>query len=51
MSPRENSCSGDNPKLWIFFHFHPGADWHLMGPLGNRGSWGPSVLAQTQKSL
>ncbi|CAI9539609.1 unnamed protein product [Staurois parvus] len=21
------------------------------GPPGNRGSWGPSVLAQTQKSL
>ncbi|CAI9562414.1 unnamed protein product [Staurois parvus] len=22
-----------------------------MGPPGNRGSWGPCVLAQTQKSL
>ncbi|CAI9595691.1 unnamed protein product [Staurois parvus] len=28
-----------------------GADWQLMGPPGNRGSWGPCVLAQTQKSL
>ncbi|CAI9589636.1 unnamed protein product [Staurois parvus] len=28
-----------------------GADLQLMGPLGNRGSWGPCVLAQTQNSL
>ncbi|CAI9583447.1 unnamed protein product [Staurois parvus] len=29
------------------------AGWtdQLMGPPGNRGSWGPCVLAQTQKSL
>ncbi|CAI9538421.1 unnamed protein product [Staurois parvus] len=29
----------------------PGADSQLMGPPGNRGSWSPCVLVQTQKSL
>ncbi|CAI9544163.1 unnamed protein product [Staurois parvus] len=32
-------------------YIYAGADYQLMRPPGNRGSWGPCVLAQTQKSL
>ncbi|CAI9601671.1 unnamed protein product [Staurois parvus] len=30
---------------------HQGQTDKSWGPLGNRGSWGPCVLVQTQKSL
>ncbi|CAI9620821.1 unnamed protein product, partial [Staurois parvus] len=32
-------------------HHIPGQTDNSWGPPGNRGSWGPCVLAQTQKSL